>query len=810
MAFVLGEVAVALMSIYMVILFITGIVLLLCLIYMIGKYKNIPVLLFVNKNIYFHITAVLMFLTGSVAMFLSISKTPIESYIDEGGSVSIKGRIEDITDSESGYVLYIKTSYIEGRDYSYSGRLKIKACYVEDEIYKIDDIVSINGDIRSNDEVLNYGQMDFLEYNKSLGISFSVDIDDITIDKRPYISIRNNIYMLRHRFKEAFGKIYSEEDRALVMAMVIGDKSSLADRTSILYRKAGITHIMAISGLHVSLVGLSIFKLIRKRKQSYIIAFSISTVVIISYGILTGLNISCFRAIVMLIIYGFGQVIGHRNDIVTALCISALIQLLTNPYTIYNTGFLLSYGAVIAIGLVYPIFENACGKKHLKTKNIKSIKRNQFSNSKTYIIKVSKVVALNALKKLLSSLIMSLSINLVTFPILANTFYEISIYSPIYNLIVIPLMSILLPFAILSGILSMICTPIAYICAYPVKIILKIYMGICIMNLKIPGNTWTVGHIDFIKVILYILIILLMLCALKMNKKKLILVFLGALFITFSIENDRSYIGMCYMGQGEGIIIKTRDGAAYLIDGGSSSHKNAGKYMLLPSIKYQGISSLECIFISHTDSDHINSIEYMLDNYIYNSLKIKNIAIPYCMRDSEAFQNIKTKALKYKINIIYVSAGDLISKGNTSFTIIAPDEYIFDDVNDNSMVMLVDIDGFKMLSTGDIGSEGGKRLKNYIRNYKKSNQINVDVLKVPHHGGKSEGQLQLFEAIDADYGIISCGVNNSYGHPSNTTINNLKASDYMYYVTSEVGTIDIIINKDGSYSISNIKKLPYR
>ncbi|MDO5564833.1 MAG: MBL fold metallo-hydrolase, partial [Eubacteriales bacterium] len=297
----------------------------------------------------------------------------------------------------------------------------------------------------------------------------------------------------------------------------------------------------------------------------------------------------------------------------------------------------------------------------------------------------------------------------------------------------------------------------------------------------------------------------------------LVYISINLLFYQNKYNNTISFLNI---GQGDSIVIQNKE-TTYTIDGGSSSNKQNGKYILSPFFLSKRINTIDISFLTHADSDHTNGIIYLINEE--DKIKINNIALPIYAKDNEKYKKIIDSANSKNINILYVSSNKnnyfenenydtslIFNKNitNDNFTksklnIIYPldDDLSKKDLNYQSIVIKLNIESiekdFSFLFTGDISKKVEKILLE-----KKENQIsNINILKVAHHGSKTSSSEEFIEKVAPLYAIISFG-NNNYGHPNEEVLKILNENNCEIIKTKEAGEIDfhiqnneIIINK---------------
>ena len=149
--------------------------------------------------------------------------------------------------------------------------------------------------------------------------------------------------------------IAAKEDAGIFEAMLLGEKDNLEDKVKIRYQMAGIIHILAISGLHISVLGIGFFDLLKRAGFGNVSAGMVVLSVLLQYGILTGESVSAMRAVGMFLLAVGARIAGRTYDLLTALAVSAILLLLDAPANLYNSGFWLSFGAVAGLGVVAPV-----------------------------------------------------------------------------------------------------------------------------------------------------------------------------------------------------------------------------------------------------------------------------------------------------------------------------------------------------------------------------------------------------------------------------------------------------------------------
>lgn len=566
---------------------------------------------------------------------------------------------------------------------------------------------------------------------------------------------------------------------------MLGNKNDINDDIKSLYQMNGISHILAISGLHISLIGLFVYSLIRK-KLKFIPAAFFSISIILLFSMMTGFGVATVRATIMFIMKILGEVLGRKNDRLNSISLALLLIACSNPMAIINSGFQMSFMAILGANFVWKITE--------KFMDIKG--------------------------KMWSAFGFSLCITIVMNPIIAWNYYQIPMYSVLLNLIIVPLMGIVIASGFVGLYSSYLFVIIGKITILPACLIIKLYGLLCTIVEHIPFYNMICGKPNIFVVIIYYCTIAGMCIGMKIYLKKsedkeskkiipktgqiveskkskkakkrkifikkIIFVFGSFIIITISLFVHiftGFEVNFLDVGQGDGIAIRTHD-AFITVDGGSSDVKNVGKYRIIPFIKYKGIRAIDYAIISHLDNDHVSGVRELLEQSDNGGIKVRNIVLPKLLNKDDEYVEMEKLAHAMGVEVLYLKNGDSIEAGPLKIKCINPDiKNQMDDRNDNSTVLDVKYKNFSMLLTGDISSEVENNIeKNLAQKY--------TVLKVPHHGSRFSSSENMLSKIEPKYSVISCGEGNSYGHPHIETIDRLNMHNTEILRTDFIGEID--------------------
>ncbi len=735
-------------------------------------------------------------ITGFMLMSNEIT-TRNHIYDLKENTVIVQGKIYKIENTAFGTNIYLKGVEVENGEKSVS----VKRIFVNTEKIpnvKIGNIIKVRGKLRQFEEAANKGNFDSRKYYLSLGFYGKIEAGTIEVINSDYSGIRQGLYELRMEIIERLEKLCSDNNgifsiinnkNGIIGAIILGDKTDLDSGIKELYSVSGIAHILAISGLHISFIGMAIYRLLRRRFR-FLFSAAVSIPVVLSFGIMSGFGISTIRAIIMFILKIIGEVLGRKYDAITAISLAGLVLLVQNPFVVCNSGFQMSFGAIIAIVLILPIVEEILNRDN----------------------KIIKVISAN------------FTISLVMNPILAWNYYELPTFSFLLNIVVVPLMSVV----IVSSIVGIFCSCIMFgfgkAVIFPGCGILELYTFLCNVINKSSVASIVVGQPKVTIIIVYYAILLVVLFGLKnirtkytraekerniikketglvlekkakkerrikgQNVKLRLACIVGFLLLNcliYYIPNPGFYITFIDVGQGDGILIHGDNGTKVMVDGGSTSEKQVAKNCIVPYLKAEGIGTIDYSIITHTDKDHISGILEILENNNSNRIRIKNLVMPDINMKDDTYNELIEKAKLKKINVLYIKKGDTLSLGKTKIKCIYPETTTTaSDKNDYCTVLSVKNKTSKILLTGDISKEIEEKIKDDI-------EENYTVLKVAHHGSNYSSSEKFLKKVNPKYSIISVGKNNSYGHPGNETMERLRKQGGVIYRTDEKGGITI-------------------
>lgn len=703
--------------------------------------------------------------------------------IKEDDEISIIGTIvSDPQEKEykTKYILKIDTI---NSNKKYKNTKVILYTKKEKETLKYGDKIELVGNFKLAQERRNPGGFDYrfyLKTKKIYGIVTTKNTKKLKENNANIISMIAN--KTANVIKNQSKKMLKNKEACLLIGLLIGDTDEIDEETKEDFRNSNLTHMLAVSGLHVSYVLLGVNYIITKVKIHKKLSKIIVMLLILFFILVTGATPSVLRAGTMTIYLIIGGIFYRRISVFSSLNLSLLVIIIMNPYCLFDVGLQLSYAGTIGIVYLYPIIKEKIYNKA-------------------------------------NSILITISANIVIIPIMLYNFNTISLTFFISNLLAGPIIGIIIILGFSIIIISLIFFPIANIFSKILNLLIILFLNTAKACANLPFSkifiiTPTLKFI-FLYYCLLVFIIIKERIQIRINIKLknkviailIILVIINPIKYFSNIKQSNLKIYFVDVGQGDSTCIVTPKNKVILIDGGGNSkdeNYDIGKQTLLPYLLDKKINKIDYCIVSHFDSDHCGGLMYILKN-----LKVKNIIIGKQYEEYENYKEFIKIAKDKKINIRVVEAGEKITiEKNLYIDVLWPINrekmVIQNAINNNSLVFKLRYINFSMLFTGDIEEIAEKEI---LDNYKENTELlKSTILKVAHHGSKTSSTKEFINIVKPKYAVIGVGKDNKFGHPSNVTIENLKTINTEIYRTDEMGEISINVNIKGNINIEEFIK----
>ena len=903
----------------------------------------------------------------------------------DGSPVRITGRI----DTRTSETIILKSISIIQNDlkYSYSGKLQCELTNTQEvQSLRLGQHIVLEGFFSHFDAATNHGEFDVRAYSAGKGIGGRVRKAQVLAAEEDYSFLREKLFAFRRRLHDRLAKVFPEKEASVMQTLLLGEKEELDAEVKALYQRNGIAHILSISGLHITLLGMGCYRLIKRLGAPVRVAAAGGAMTLLLYGMMVGMSVSASRAIGMYLLQMLGIFVGRTYDMLTGVGLLAALLVLQQPERLGDVSFLMSFGAVLGICLLTPVFAGDGREDNAGVETASGVvaglltvtdilgdsayERNKYREGWRKVVYERLWRMVSALK---SGFAASAGVILFTLPIQLWFFYEIPVYSVLLNLLVLPFMSVVMA----GGILSLI--PGLGIAGTVDCLILWWYEWICERFGELPGAVWCVGRPAKWQMVIYYSGLFVLIIGRnyaekwkrqrlyaayvaennhgdghhaererqrretrgvddsvrgrkrESNRKKMqhsdryseicptrwrhvlanfwytwqgvmtyrngvmcrivaamILVLIVGL-LTGNFDRG-SRVTFLDVGQGDGIVVETGQGA-YLFDCGSTSRRKIGEYVLKPYLKSRGIQSLRGVFVSHPDEDHMNGILELLENGGEWGITVEQMFLPAITEAErrEAFEKLLVAAEYAGVPVSYIKCGDEIRDSRLRLRCLHPEENTtLADANAYSECFYVEVfakavkwgaaEGMEasgeggraasevygengsfavgvtgertghgdtgerknfgvgagklsILLTGDVEGEGEQQLTQELQTLKtlrvaqesqalqnvrklqesqepreqqelwesrRQGGFKVDILKVAHHGSGYSTCSEFLAAAGPAAAIISCGRNNSYGHPHAATLQRLEDAKVPWYLTTDYGALTVTVDSHGN------------
>ena len=440
-------------------------------------------------------------------------------------------------------------------------------------------------------------------------------------------------------------------------------------------------------------------------------------------------------------------------DILSAISLSLMAILISDPLYIYDPGFTLSFGSVLGIALLTPVLKEVL----------------PFGKSKA-----------------LSGPVCCLSVSLAILPVTLYFFYEVPVFSFLLNLVTVPLMTVLVVSAVLTAALGLLFLPAGLPGALICHLILTVYEKGCLIIRSLPGNRLIAGRPGSLQILFYYLLLFLF-CLFRKRKGVLFIALLLPLVVTFRLHSDLTYT-MLDIGQGDCNVLDI-GGKVMMIDCGSTSVKDIGKYRVLPFLKLNGNSRIDVGIVTHCDLDHINGFTEIIEGGDESGIRIKNLIMPGVRNPDDKYLSFLKRARDAGIRVSFINAGESFRVKDMVFYCLGPERgFETGDANEYSTVLKGSLGPLTLLFTGDIQGEGEKRMLKHLKAER------ITVLKVSHHGSRFSTPEEFLKRIKPVYSLISAGKKNRYGHPHEDLLRRLVDSGSSVLISRDEGAITVKSN----------------
>lgn len=716
-------------------------------------------------------------------------------------------------------------------------------------------ICSVKGHFLELSPATNEGEFSLPSYYKGEGISGVFQAKTIGLVRGESSPLAKELFTLKQSLGNRIDALFPEETAGFLKSLFLGERSGITLSEKSLYQSAGISHILAISGLHLSLLGGFFYRLLRKIKLSSLLSSLITSFFIFSYFLFTGSSHSAFRALFMLFLRFAAIQLGKGKDLLSQLSFALLFLLWLNPLSLYSIGMQCSFFTLFVFFLLEERPGKAVRKK--KEKALSKICKKHalgFSKHPSLLLKfpayLSKLIPC-LLSTLPHRLQGSFLFYLALLPLFSLTQFSFPLYSPLLNLLLLPL----LPFFFLLGAVSiflsylpeqdfLLLRLLSFSSRFLLNLLFQIFHLFMEKSLALPFSQILLGKMQALSVMFYFLFLYLLFffpkaktffpkalkgrlfspCLCRVHRIFLSLLlslgFLLSLPLYLPKPPKELEIAALDVGQGDGFVLR-KGALVFTIDNGSTSKNLFPEQIFFPYCKAKRIQHIDYALLTHCDRDHISGIQALLEKN--PSISLSHLILPASALQDHRYDLLKRLAYNHGADVSYWQKGDELVFSEQGICLSAKktawaenpstskkrgsdtkghqlhircfypnDSTYIEEANAHSIGCLLEYGHFRMLFTGDMPKESEEALLENCRETEASPV--VDVLKLAHHGSKTSSCPSFLSETRAKFALFSYGKKNRYGHPHKSTVENCKKYRLFPLETAKLGEILIKTN----------------
>lgn len=706
-------------------------------------------------------------------------------------------------------------------------------------------ICSLKGHFLELSPATNEGEFSLPSYYKGEGISGVFQAKTIELVRGESSPFAKELFTLKQSLGNRIDALFPEETAGFLKSLFLGERSGITLSEKSLYQSAGISHILAISGLHLSLLGGFFYRLLRKIKLSSLLSSLITSFFLFSYFLFTGSSHSAFRALFMLFLRFAAIQLGKGKDLLSQLSFALLFLLWLNPLSLYSIGMQCSFFTLFVFFLLEERPGKAVRKK--KEKALSKICKKHalgFSKHPSLLLKLPAYLS-KLIPCLLSTLPHRLQgsflFYLALLPLFSLTQFSFPLYAPLLNLLLLPLLPLFFLLGAVSIFLSylpgqdfLLLRLLSFSSRFLLNLLFQIFHLFMEKSLALPFSQILLGKMQALSVMLYFLFLYLLFFFPKAKSLSLLLSlgFLLSLPLYLPKPPKELEIAALDVGQGDGFVLR-KGRLVFTIDNGSTSKNLFPEQIFFPYCKAKRIQHIDYALLTHCDRDHISGIQALLEKN--PSISLSHLILPASALEDHRYDLLKRLAYNHGADISYWQKGDelvfseqgiclptkvnamaenstiaenstmaenhAMTKKGWPYTkdhqlhircFYPNDSSHIEEANAHSIGCLLTYGHFRMLFTGDMPKEAEEALLENCREAEVSPV--VDVLKLAHHGSKTSSCPSFLSETQAKFALFSYGKKNRYGHPHKNTVENCQKYRLFPLETAKLGEILIKTN----------------
>lgn len=719
-----------------------------------------------------------------------------------GSPVYIEGTVVEeplVYDDHTAYRLRVEQVETKEGRFDAGGDVLVRIYGRDAQIFWFGEKLRLRGTVVEPRSRRNPGGFDYRFYLQSRGIAALIYPNPAQVSSLgPGETglLTSSAVKLRGAMSVFIGDTLPSPSSELLTAILFGRRHHLPDEVERNFRRAGAGHLMAVSGLHVGLVAGLILGLWRRLNFSGRLPFLLAIVLVLAYAYLTGMRPSALRAAIMVSLALGALLLDRERDLPTAVSSAALITLFINPLLLFTVGFQLSYAATLFLVYAYRPLE------HLLS-----------AVGCPFILRPPLAVTMAAQAGVI--------------PLCVYYFHHLPVAALLFNLLLLPLIAFVVGLGLLGAVSGLIWALPGEILLWAARPLLELMLYITGFS-GLPGfyiapqppglTALALFYVVFTAVLFFYYhwagrsgadeIPFLQFAAISFRRLlparrrrtffATLAALIAALVIVWSglISPAPTNLSVTFIdvGQGAAVLVDAPCGAVILIDAGGDlpfrgDPGDIGERVLMPFFRHQGINRLDLAVITHPHEDHFGGFIALV-----GALDIEKMLVSPVPGGPPAYIEMLERAREEGIPVIETRAGQIWQCEDGLFLeVLGPPEELIrgsgSELNDNSIVIMLQYGTVRMLFTGDIEDAAVSDL------FKRRVNLKADLLQVPHHGGYLEAMPQFLDAVRPAVAVIQVGAN-PFGHPHPSVVEAIEQAGIAMYRNDDHGAV--IVETDGA------------
>jgi len=715
----------------------------------------------------------LCFVCGFLRVHQSLASDPvIGRWVENGAGLRMTGYALECAPTQTGWTRVTFDVYsLENGVELYPKSMRVLAILPESDNIETGDGAILRGKLENLDGARNPGAFNEYIYYKTRRVQYKCFPDVERVFCHNALPFSQALYAWRQRVAHVYDTVLPPEEASIAKAVILGDKTDIDGSTTRLFQSVGVSHILTISGMHISVISLIIYGLmgmfLDKRRAGVI-----NLALLIVYCLFAGAGVSIIRAVVTAGVVIAGEILFRDRDMQSSVGFAAVCMLLYEPLYLLDIGFQLSFSAVFGIAILTGPVERLLGR--------------------FIFIPVTARRAASG----------SLAVTIGILPAMLFHFYAVTPYAFFANLIILPTTSVLVAAGVVTGCLGLFWINAAEFAVGAMYFLIRFYLSVCKLFQRIPGAQILTGCPGLWLTAAMALAILLFAYWFgarpgQMKKRGYLFAVSLCLCAVLAVIHSRPpefEVTMLDVDQSDAFVIR-QGGHVFVLDGGGLPNarpgSGTGDRVVVPYLNYLGVNRVDGVFVSHMDNDHAGGIIELLPQK-----RVAHVYLSYTVeRGNEHYRALSGSCAELGVPISYLSKGDGLETGDFRINAVYPSKGDSGKGNESSLVLQFFYKRASVLFTGDIDDTVERRLE----------FASPTVLKLSHHGSKYGNGEDFIRKTAAPFALVSTGRRNVYGFPAPEVTGRLRDLNIPLYNTAETGAVTLSY-KNGRYVIETMVK----